>query len=507
MQPLLSDQLNSILEKGVNIVQEHREPILLKWESKLIDLKTKRRKSTWRSYKVVADFFTEFLFVNRAATIDDLFREMHEHKKAMLNPIEPNELMFVITLIENIVHEVIQSEIGHAYEKHQAVQYFFSKINEEIFSETKQQYLNIHTFLEQFVASRQLPILWIAKISKLENGFRIDKMFSQIPYDETVTFAMEADSLFKLSEHLLELFPSDSTENRVFPIPWGEDILLFCSKEPESEVVPFIMFSMQTFLNGENAVQTTKRHQQWMDAVILFNEWIMRSKTYNEALDNITSGFVNYLPFERCALFAYSNDDQSGFGLNAHSLNSDEIKQINVDLDHVPFIKKYIQKLELLGTNAKNVQPLYVSKAAAGLPSEYVEQFDLASIVIVPIYVASESKLLGAAIIDQGPRKTFKLSRETFLALMRFGHSAGEVLVKFVPNPSRFSKNIGELRLSPREIQVLELIAEGKSTNEAAQKLHLSEYTVRDYVSTIMQKMEAKNRTEAIVKAIREGII
>lgn len=50
-------------------------------------------------------------------------------------------------------------------------------------------------------------------------------------------------------------------------------------------------------------------------------------------------------------------------------------------------------------------------------------------------------------------------------------------------------------------------MADGASTYEAASNLNLSEYTVRDYVSTIMQKMEAKNRTEAVAKAIREGFI
>ncbi|RKO62259.1 response regulator transcription factor [Caldibacillus debilis] len=50
-------------------------------------------------------------------------------------------------------------------------------------------------------------------------------------------------------------------------------------------------------------------------------------------------------------------------------------------------------------------------------------------------------------------------------------------------------------------------MAEGLSTFEAAVQLNLSEYTVRDYVSAIMQKMNVKNRTEAVAKAIREGLI
>ena len=50
-------------------------------------------------------------------------------------------------------------------------------------------------------------------------------------------------------------------------------------------------------------------------------------------------------------------------------------------------------------------------------------------------------------------------------------------------------------------------MAEGASTSEAALNLNLSEYTVRDYISSIMQKMDARNRTEAVARAIREGVI
>jgi DNA-binding NarL/FixJ family response regulator len=93
------------------------------------------------------------------------------------------------------------------------------------------------------------------------------------------------------------------------------------------------------------------------------------------------------------------------------------------------------------------------------------------------------------------------------MALMKFGQSAGELLVKFERKGERppWQKSIPHL--SPREIEVLKLMAEGASTYEAARKLYLSEYTVRDYISSILQKMHARNRTEAVVKAIRDHII
>lgn len=507
MQITLSQQLAGILELGVDIVREYKELILAKWEERVEEIAGKENKTS-EEFHLIITMLSECLFSDEL-DIEDIFRKMNETKLTKFHSIEPNRLVFFITLLENCVHEIIQSQIGNAYEKHQAIQYLFSKINEEFFSDSTLKHgLDLNAFLTQLVRSRQLPIIWCAKLVKSPGGFYVKKIYSQEPeLSNKVPKFGEVDSLFKLSEQLLESMPSKLSENRVFPIPWGDYTLLFCTTEPETEIVPFILFSLQTFLEGKEALKNTKRRKQWMDAVILFNEWIMRSKSYQEALENIASGFVNYLPFERCALFAYSNTEQIGIGLFAHSLSNEKIQSINENINNLPFIKKHLQQWEALGEHARNVQPLYISEATIGFPEQYVKQFQLETVVLVPIYMPSESRLIGAAIVDQGPRTKFKLSRETFLALMKFGQSAGELLAKISPNDAQLAKSLAESRLSPREIEVLKLISEGKSTNEAAQRLHLSEYTVRDYISAIMQKMNARNRTEAIVKAIRKGII
>ncbi|MFA8438419.1 response regulator transcription factor [Pueribacillus sp. YX66] len=506
MQITLSQQLKNVLETGVDIVRDYRQPIEEKWKSRLSELQDKQNK-TPEDFQIVISMLSDCLFYEET-DIEGLFKKLNDKKFMNCQPVEPNKLVFYITLLENSVHEVIKSHVGNAYDRHQAVQYLFSKINEEIFSDsTLKRELDLNSFLEQLVRSRQLPIIWAAKLIRLSSGFQVKDIFSSHSIPNKVLQFNYVDSLFKLSEHLLESIPSDTNECRVFPIPWGDYTLLFCSTEPESEIVPFIMFSLQTFLEGREALKATKRKQQWMDAVILFNEWIMRSKSYYQALKNIASGFVNYLPFERCALFAYSNIDQLGVGLFAHSISTEAIQNINENINNLPFIKKHLQHWESLSEHAKNIQPLYISEAIIGLPEQYVKQFQLESVVLVPIYVPSESRLIGAAIVDQGPKTKFKLSRETFLALMKFGQSAGELLTKISPDESQLDQAIAIAQLSPREIEVLQLIAEGKSTHQAAQRLHLSEYTVRDYISTIMQKMKAKNRTEAIVKAIRKGII
>ena len=59
--------------------------------------------------------------------------------------------------------------------------------------------------------------------------------------------------------------------------------------------------------------------------------------------------------------------------------------------------------------------------------------------------------------------------------------------------------------LTERESQVLELVAEGKTTKEIASELYLSAGTVRNYISTILDKLGVGNRIEAIQRFREKG--
>jgi len=61
--------------------------------------------------------------------------------------------------------------------------------------------------------------------------------------------------------------------------------------------------------------------------------------------------------------------------------------------------------------------------------------------------------------------------------------------------------------LTPREEQVLHLLAEGLSNKEIGAHLHLTEGTVKNYVSTIISKLQANDRTHAVVTALRHGLV
>jgi two-component system nitrate/nitrite response regulator NarL len=61
--------------------------------------------------------------------------------------------------------------------------------------------------------------------------------------------------------------------------------------------------------------------------------------------------------------------------------------------------------------------------------------------------------------------------------------------------------------LTPREVQVLELLAEGLPNKAIAARLHISDQTVKFHVSSISGKLGARNRTDAVRRAVRRGLI
>jgi DNA-binding NarL/FixJ family response regulator len=61
-------------------------------------------------------------------------------------------------------------------------------------------------------------------------------------------------------------------------------------------------------------------------------------------------------------------------------------------------------------------------------------------------------------------------------------------------------------RLTARELQVLQLVAEGYSNRNLAAKLAMSEKTVRNHVSNIYAKLGVKRRSQAVLYAIRNGL-
>ena len=61
--------------------------------------------------------------------------------------------------------------------------------------------------------------------------------------------------------------------------------------------------------------------------------------------------------------------------------------------------------------------------------------------------------------------------------------------------------------ITKREEEVLQLVAEGKSTTEVAEELFISVKTVKNHLASIYEKLDSRDRTQAVVQAVRMGII
>lgn len=64
-----------------------------------------------------------------------------------------------------------------------------------------------------------------------------------------------------------------------------------------------------------------------------------------------------------------------------------------------------------------------------------------------------------------------------------------------------------ERLVTKREEEVLQLIADGCSTPEVAAQLYISQKTVKNHLASIYQKLDARDRTQAVLQAVRMGIV
>jgi DNA-binding NarL/FixJ family response regulator len=90
------------------------------------------------------------------------------------------------------------------------------------------------------------------------------------------------------------------------------------------------------------------------------------------------------------------------------------------------------------------------------------------------------------------------LSQEEVIEALRFLTRVRE---------SNREAQLASSRLTPREREVLQALAEGSSDKEIARRLHVGEGTVHSHVTNILSKLEVSSRLQALVFAVRHGVV
>lgn len=137
---------------------------------------------------------------------------------------------------------------------------------------------------------------------------------------------------------------------------------------------------------------------------------------------------------------------------------------------------------------------------------------DLPETKVVMLTSFTDEKVLVAAIeAGCSGYVTKHKATEEVLAAVRAAH-AGEALIspsmlaRVLPRLHRSYRGLGS-DLTPREREILTLLADGVATGAIAEALVISPHTVRNHTQSILIKLQAHSKLEAVATAVREGII
>ena len=80
---------------------------------------------------------------------------------------------------------------------------------------------------------------------------------------------------------------------------------------------------------------------------------------------------------------------------------------------------------------------------------------------------------------------------------------------RYIPSQiaARLAERMMRSNLTPRELEILEMLAKGLTNKQIGAALSISDNTVRNHVNSIMEKMEVCDRTEAVAVAMQQGIL
>lgn len=93
------------------------------------------------------------------------------------------------------------------------------------------------------------------------------------------------------------------------------------------------------------------------------------------------------------------------------------------------------------------------------------------------------------------------------VAGLRLAASGEAAAVKLVSPAPRQDTETNSIELTPRELDVLALLAEGASNKDIARRLGISVHTAKFHVGSLLEKLDATGRTDAVAHAARRGVI
>lgn len=117
------------------------------------------------------------------------------------------------------------------------------------------------------------------------------------------------------------------------------------------------------------------------------------------------------------------------------------------------------------------------------------------------IFAALDAGALGCLLKDSSPQELIRAIRDVYQGQLALHPAVARKMLHEKEQPE-----IPDSLLTDREIEVLQLVAQGLDNHEIADKLVISLPTVRSHVTNILNKLNLNNRTQAVLYALRHNI-
>ena len=227
-----------------------------------------------------------------------------------------------------------------------------------------------------------------------------------------------------------------------------------------------------------------------IDAILSRFNSFDKQISHEDFLLSILETYIDLFPVRDAYLMRYSAIGSLTAGVIA--IRNSEALSIGAFRDDIrcfPVIFKAIQEKIVIYTQGKNY--IRNMNAKYGIDSTSKE------LLIVPIYYNS---CTFAYICSNTFRDNFKFEDDLKVSLSTFAFYTGKLINEHTSNTNNFI-------LSSRELEVMRRVAEGESSKEIASLFSLSALTVNQYIKNSIKKLDAKNRTEAVIKLYKLGLI